>query len=224
MAPQTRKLPEHSTTNAHRPQRSLPIKFIAKAALALFIAYAAGYYNIVRLNPPWPRPITDGNRHVICRPPLPPLKTSALDLNDYHIRRASYELDQSLRKLASLDGLDSITVAVVTPDGPVFSKGYGVRRANETVAQRGQVDEDTIYRLASVSKMFTVLELWILKERGALEWYVAYLYKFRYSNISHSLQGTTTSPSTCPSSAISQEDGQNTRHHILNIPAVLPNP
>jgi len=80
-----------------------------------------------------------------------------------------------MKKFASLDGVDSVTVAIVTPDGPVFSKGYGVRRANETGIQREKVDEDTIYRLASVSKMFTVLELWILEEQGALKWYVTSL-------------------------------------------------
>ncbi|KAG8904117.1 hypothetical protein FRC01_008863, partial [Tulasnella sp. 417] len=48
---------------------------------------------------------------------------------------------------------------------------YGVLRANETdPRKRGKPDEDSLYRIASISKMFNVYEMMILKERGLLNW------------------------------------------------------
>ncbi|KAJ7246323.1 beta-lactamase/transpeptidase-like protein [Mycena haematopus] len=67
--------------------------------------------------------------------------------------------------------IDSLSIAVVTPNGPIFEHGYGVLRANETDPEkRGSVTRDSIYRIASITKMFAVLETLILRERGALNW------------------------------------------------------
>ena len=87
------------------------------------------------------------------------------------IIKAGKGLDDWLAKTVTQRDIDSLVVAVVTPAGPIFEKGYGVLKANET-EKEGQlpVDRNSIYRIASVSKMFTVLETLILRARGALNW------------------------------------------------------
>ena len=220
MAPHPDNLLEPPTTSSRQAQRTLTVKLVMKVALLLIIAYAAGYYNVVPLGLSLPRWVTGRRHHVLCRPPLPPLKPQALDPgNSNIIKQASCKFDKYMKKFASLDGVDSVTVAIVTPDGPVFSKGYGVRRANETGVQREKVDEDTIYRLASVSKMFTVLELWILEEQGALKWYVTSLRLIlRLFLIYLPLQGMTISPNTCLNFATPVEVGKIIGNHALNRP------
>ncbi|EGN94876.1 hypothetical protein SERLA73DRAFT_96244 [Serpula lacrymans var. lacrymans S7.3] len=62
-----------------------------------------------------------------------------------------------------------MSVAVVTSDGPIYDGFWGLLRANETEDENQRaVDRHTIYRLASISKLTTVLETYILRDRGAL--------------------------------------------------------
>ncbi|KIM47767.1 hypothetical protein M413DRAFT_6978 [Hebeloma cylindrosporum] len=85
--------------------------------------------------------------------------------------KASKKLDNYLSKLASKPDIDSIAISVVTVSGPIFEAGYGVLRANESNSEvTYPVDRDSIYRIASITKMFTVLETLILRERGSLNW------------------------------------------------------
>jgi CubicO group peptidase (beta-lactamase class C family) len=74
--------------------------------------------------------------------------------------------------------LDSLAFAVITPAGPIFERGYGVLRANDTSAKQYPVDKPSIYRIASISKMFSVFETLLLRERGALELCVLILLPF----------------------------------------------
>ncbi|KAF4623002.1 hypothetical protein D9613_002177 [Agrocybe pediades] len=125
---------------------------------------------------PWDKPA--------CRPP-------SINLFAAHpprpnldpVVKASNDLDKFLSQSVSKNDVDSLAVAIVTPAGPIFLKGYGVLRANETSSEPGnnadpenpdspapEVDGDTIYKLASISKMFTVLETLVLRERGVLNW------------------------------------------------------
>jgi len=89
------------------------------------------------------------------------------------LMKAAKGLDDWLAKTVSQNDIDSLSIAVVTPAGPIFEKGYGVLRANETeeAGKPNPVDRESIYRIASVSKMFAVLETLILRERGVLNWY-----------------------------------------------------
>jgi CubicO group peptidase (beta-lactamase class C family) len=88
------------------------------------------------------------------------------------IAKASKDVDKYLSNRASKPDVDSIAISIVTAAGPLFEAGYGVLKANETgVEETHPVDRDSIYRIASISKMFTVLETLILRERGALNWY-----------------------------------------------------
>ncbi|CAK5276248.1 unnamed protein product, partial [Mycena citricolor] len=66
-------------------------------------------------------------------------------------------------------GIDGLIVAIVTRDGAIYERAIGPLKANETdVAKRGHIDRNSIFRLASGSKLFAVLETWVLRERGAL--------------------------------------------------------
>ena len=86
--------------------------------------------------------------------------------------KASKNLDKYLSKRVSKPDIDSIAISVVTVNGPVFESGYGTLRANESNSDVTHlVDRDSIYRIASITKMFTVLETLILRERGSLNWW-----------------------------------------------------
>ncbi|KIY69156.1 beta-lactamase/transpeptidase-like protein [Cylindrobasidium torrendii FP15055 ss-10] len=105
-----------------------------------------------------------------CSPPLPTLLNDyPVDANDPRLAAASAGLGAFLAARASEDDIDSLSVAVVTPFGTVFERSYGVLRANES-SPSAPVDSHSIYRIASITKMFTVLETLILREKGTLSW------------------------------------------------------
>ncbi len=110
-----------------------------------------------------------------CSPPLPNLLAqNAIEATDPLVKGATASLDAFFSARASEDDIDSISVSIVTPFGPIFESSYGVLRANES--DQGTVDRHSIYRIASITKMFTVLETLILREKGALNWSV-FLYE-----------------------------------------------
>lgn len=102
--------------------------------------------------------------------------------SDERIIKASADLDKYLSGRAAKDDIDSISVGIVTPAGILFEGGYGILKANETDTENGNsttpVDRDSIYRIASISKMFTALETLVLREKGALNWWVLFVYPF----------------------------------------------
>ena len=143
------------------------LTFICLTVSAIhYFAPAATNFPSVNLNFfPWDPPT--------CPAPKP-------NIFGYHPPRPSNELlmkaakglDDWLAKTVSQNDIDSLSIAVVTPAGPIFEKGYGVLRANETEAEGPKpVDRESIYRIASISKMFAVLETLILRQRGVLNWY-----------------------------------------------------
>lgn len=110
--------------------------------------------------------------HHVCKFPLPNFfAENPPHKNDEEIQKASSTLHKWLSNRTSLPDVDSLSIAVVTSAGTIFEHGYGVLRANETAGAQGSVDRDSIYRIASISKMFTVLETLLLRERGVLNWY-----------------------------------------------------
>ncbi|KAG9002541.1 hypothetical protein FRB90_011361 [Tulasnella sp. 427] len=131
----------------------------------------------------WPSPAPP--KPYVCHPPLPTvLRSLTSPPTGPQFLTAARTLDAALTLRAALPDMDSIAVAVVTPSGPVFSKTYGVLRANETeVEKQGTPDEDSLYRIASISKMFNVFEMMVLRERGLLNWddpVEKYLKNFTY--------------------------------------------
>ncbi|KAJ8514878.1 hypothetical protein ONZ45_g7620 [Pleurotus djamor] len=106
-----------------------------------------------------------------CRAPLLPLISASNNPVASHpaIRVATQHLDMGLDALFRDADLESLAVAVVTGEGSVFESFRGVQRANETnPTLRGIVDRHSIYRLASISKLFTTTKTLLLRDAGLL--------------------------------------------------------
>ncbi|KAJ2935272.1 hypothetical protein H1R20_g1822, partial [Candolleomyces eurysporus] len=84
-------------------------------------------------------------------------------------QKAAESLRQHFSARTSQADIDSLAIAVVTPAGVVFEEGYGVLKANDTSGKQYAVDGHSIYRIASVTKVFTVFETLLLRERGLLD-------------------------------------------------------
>ena len=151
---------------------------------------------------------TEFPRYYKCKPPLPNLlRKYPPALNEHpSLRWAAVKLDAQLAARAALPGTDSLMVAVVTPAGILWSKGYGRRHANET-GNTAPPDLNTSYGIASISKMFATLETLILRERGALNLYVNLMSRAaKLINVA----GTTRSLNFCLISLIDPSGGNNT--------------
>ncbi|KZV89519.1 beta-lactamase/transpeptidase-like protein [Exidia glandulosa HHB12029] len=92
---------------------------------------------------------------------LPPPKAA-------DVKSAISSADAYLRALAQTDEVDSVVAAIVTPDGSIYEGTYGSLRANDSALVGLTVDRDSIYRIASVTKVFTAWESFILRDRGVL--------------------------------------------------------
>nr|AAZ14924.1 beta-lactamase class C binding protein-like protein [Coprinellus disseminatus] len=105
-----------------------------------------------------------------CPAPLPnllahqPIQANAVTPQ---IRKALDSLDKYLKKRTAAADVESLSIAVVTPAGPIFERGYGVLKANDNTTTQAP-DSNSIYRLGSISKMFTALETMLLREKGVL--------------------------------------------------------
>ena len=152
---------------AARSARSLPLPSI-RVCLAFGALLIVLWYDHRRRN------TSHAAAYNLCQPPKPNLLgLYPPPANDKEFFFPSQTLHQYLSLRASKTNIDSLAVAVVTPAGAVFEHGYGSLRANETdPSRRGEINRHSIYRIASVTKVFTVLETLILRERGALDWQV----------------------------------------------------
>ncbi|KAJ7039382.1 beta-lactamase/transpeptidase-like protein [Mycena alexandri] len=80
-------------------------------------------------------------------------------------------IDSLVRSAYSKGGIDGLVVAIVTKEGAVYDRAMGPLKANATTPEkRGKVDQHSVFRIASGSKLFATLETLILRERGALQW------------------------------------------------------
>lgn len=108
---------------------------------------------------------------VECVAPLPNLLShQPVTTQDvpHDLRRALSSLNEHLKQLSSSTStLDSLSIGVVTPGGLIWSKGYGKLKANDSSSNQTP-DQNSIYKIGSVTKMFTVLETLLLKEKGLL--------------------------------------------------------
>jgi CubicO group peptidase (beta-lactamase class C family) len=106
-----------------------------------------------------------------CHSALPNLFASnPPGLDDYAVSKVVERLDKHLAAFTTANGdINSLIVAVGTSNGPLWYKGYGSARANESLSGPPP-DLDTIYRIASITKMFVTLDTLILRDRGVLDW------------------------------------------------------
>lgn len=107
-----------------------------------------------------------GSPATACPVPLPNL-LSHKPVTTEGISKALEALDQFITKRAAAGDVDSMTFAIVTPSGPIFEKGYGLLKANDNTTTQAP-DSSSIYRLGSISKMFTAFETLLLREKGIL--------------------------------------------------------
>ena len=106
-----------------------------------------------------------------CRPFLPNLfAETPPPPNLLAIRDVTKILDDYLVAKFSQESIDSLSVAVVTSGDVLYERNFGVLKANETNSPLTTSYDS--YRIASVSKLFTVFEGFILEQRGIISWYI----------------------------------------------------
>jgi CubicO group peptidase (beta-lactamase class C family) len=109
-----------------------------------------------------------------CRPPLPNLfLRNPIRADNPEIKVILETVDAFARKSFAANEIDGLAISVVTAEATVYETGLGVLKANETDPEkRGVIDRHSIFRIASGSKLFAVLETLMLREKGALQWFV----------------------------------------------------
>ncbi|KAJ6572103.1 beta-lactamase/transpeptidase-like protein [Mycena capillaripes] len=108
-----------------------------------------------------------------CRPFMPPLFVHSPPHTDHPLlKAASLRTGQFLESRFSKKDMDSLSVAVVSSDDVLFEANYGVMRGNESRTSPATTS-DSMYRIASVSKLFAVLQGHILAEKGVISWCVS---------------------------------------------------
>ncbi|TFK92334.1 beta-lactamase/transpeptidase-like protein [Polyporus arcularius HHB13444] len=110
-----------------------------------------------------------GSERWSCRPFLPKVFIDRPPpLTHPAIREATEVLDEYISGHIAEGGIDSLSIAVVTSEGMLYERNSGVLRANETNSP--PVTSHSMYRLASISKLFTVLEGMVLEQKGIISW------------------------------------------------------
>ncbi|CDO72016.1 hypothetical protein BN946_scf184943.g51 [Trametes cinnabarina] len=116
-----------------------------------------------------PAPSQPDAERFSCRPFLPSLfEQTPPSAAHPAIRDGVKAIDEFFSSRFAEGDIDSLSVAVVTSAGALYEQNFGTVRANETDGP--PTTSDAQYRLASVSKLFTVLEGLVLEQRGALSW------------------------------------------------------
>lgn len=116
----------------------------------------------------------DGNESRVerCKPDLPAELTliNPISPSGTRFQHAAVTLDRTFQHKVATEDIDSLIVGIVGPDGLFWSKGYGLEKANDTSSTQPP-GIHTIYRIASISKLFATMETYILRDRGLLDWY-----------------------------------------------------
>ncbi len=102
----------------------------------------------------------------------------ALDAAENPAVPSQDSIDQIIQSSMEVFQVPGMTVAVVHQGKVVYSQGHGIRDMN----QKGKVDEQTLFQIASVSKAFTAAALAILVDEEKLAWddpVIDYLPEFR---------------------------------------------
>jgi CubicO group peptidase (beta-lactamase class C family) len=117
--------------------------------------------------------VTTQTTESTCKPPLPSLLLQLYppSADDVALHPLLGQLENTASSAATSATVNSITVGVVGPQGLIWSKGFGKANANGT--DPAPPNEHTIYRIASISKLFATMEGHVLSEKGAINWYVS---------------------------------------------------
>jgi CubicO group peptidase (beta-lactamase class C family) len=100
-----------------------------------------------------------------CLPLFCPAQQKA-DITPDRVRAALAQLDPYIRSAMDKTKVPGVAVAVIYNDQVVFLRGYGVRKVGESA----QIDPDTVFELASVSKPIASTVLASLVGEGKISW------------------------------------------------------
>lgn len=115
--------------------------------------------------------VTDETHKYTCLPFLPNLLAENPPAVDHPlIQGASSRLRKHFDERFLKRDIDSLSIAVVASNGSLFEQNYGVMRGNET--ESPSTTSHSQYRIASVSKLFLVLQGLLMEQRGIISWYV----------------------------------------------------
>ncbi|KIM24198.1 hypothetical protein M408DRAFT_27312 [Serendipita vermifera MAFF 305830] len=105
-----------------------------------------------------------------CRPPLPSilLQKYPPSAEDAALQSLLANVQSAAAASVATDGVDSVSLGIVGPQGLIWYKGFGKAQANGT--DDAPPNEHTIYRIASISKMFAAMEGFVLQDKGYLSW------------------------------------------------------
>ena len=160
----------------HNAIRCIPLRpnmvgVIANLAIYLTLAAGVHYYTRQQFSA---HKIVAGaaadRERFSCRPFLPKLfANTPPHPNHPIIAKAVKELDEFLANRFSAGDIDGLSVAVVSSIRPLYEKNWGVQRGNES-ATSPPMTSRSAHRIASVVKIFPVLEGIILEQRGVISW------------------------------------------------------
>ncbi len=140
----------------------------AVAAFALLLGgHYSGYLRIPVLED---TTVREDVERWSCRPFLPNLFSETPPSPDHPaVRDALRSVHTFFHTRFSKGDIDSLSVAVVTSKETLYESNFGVMRGNETETSP-PTNSHSMYRIASVSKLFTALEGLILEQRGVISW------------------------------------------------------
>ncbi|EJD43615.1 beta-lactamase/transpeptidase-like protein [Auricularia subglabra TFB-10046 SS5] len=154
---------------------------VGLAAVAIGAHYTGHWTLPTRLAPK--DTAADETERFSCRPFLPKLFADTPPAPDSaHIRAAAAAADAHFTARFAKGDIDALSIAVLTSEGPVFEKNWGVNRGNETASSPPATSHSS-YRIASVSKLMLVYEAFLLQEKGVLSWedpVEKYIPNFKY--------------------------------------------
>lgn len=88
------------------------------------------------------------------------LSTFAQDRNSFSLE----ELEARISRILEVNDIPAIGLAILNKDGSTYARSFGMANREENIP----ADENTIYRLGSITKLFTAIAVMQLVERGQL--------------------------------------------------------
>ena len=103
---------------------------------------------------------------LVCCLPLFCLAQQKTDITSDSVQSALAQLDPYIRSTMDKTKVPGVAIAVIYNDQVVFLRGYGVRKVGEPE----QIDPDTVFELASVSKPLASTVLASMVGQGKISW------------------------------------------------------
>jgi CubicO group peptidase (beta-lactamase class C family) len=103
---------------------------------------------------------------ILCCTPLFCRAQQKTDITADRVNAALARLDPYVRSTMDKTKVPGVAIAVIYNDQVVFLRGYGVRKVGEAA----QIDPDTVFELASVSKPLASTVLASLVGQGKISW------------------------------------------------------